>query len=90
MPLHESKTKPQSWEDIREQFAIFYASKGDDGVMWCPVRSIAVQEIRAFFCFPDQIPRSQDCRAVKEIIEETFDKDHAPTALIIYVGQKLE
>ena len=39
MPLHESKTKPRSWEDIKEQFAIFYASKGEDGTMWCPVRS---------------------------------------------------
>ena len=39
MPLRESKIKPQSWEDIKEQFAIFYASKDNDGVMWCPVRS---------------------------------------------------
>jgi len=67
MPLRESRTKPQSWEDIGEQFVIFYASKGDDGIMWCP-----------------------DCRAVKEIVEETFDKEDAPSALIIYVGQKLE
>ena len=34
--------------------------------------------------------RSQDCRAVKEIVEETFDKEDAPSALVIYVGQKPE
>jgi len=67
MPLRESKVKPQSWKDIGEQFAVFYASKDDDGVMWCP-----------------------DCRAVKEIVEETFDKERSPSALIIYVGQKPE
>jgi len=67
MPLRESKIKPQSWKDIQEQFVIFYASKGDDGIMWCP-----------------------DCRAVKEIVEDTFDKDDGPSALIIYVGQKPE
>jgi hypothetical protein len=39
MPLCESKIKPKSWGNIEEQFAIFYASKGDDGIMWCPVRS---------------------------------------------------
>jgi len=39
MPLRESKIKPQSWKDIEEQFAIFYSSQGDDGIMWCPVCS---------------------------------------------------
>lgn len=39
MPLRDSKIKPQSWEEIKEQFVIFYASKDDDGIMWCPVRS---------------------------------------------------
>jgi len=67
MPLHESKIKPLSWEDIKEQFVIFYASKGDNGIMWCP-----------------------DCLAVKEVVEETFDKEDAPSALVIYVGQKPE
>ncbi|KAF9779048.1 hypothetical protein BJ322DRAFT_1113711 [Thelephora terrestris] len=67
MPLCESKIKPKSWGDIEEQFAIFYASKGDDGIMWCP-----------------------DCRAVKEVVEEIFDKEDAASALIIYVGQKPE
>ena len=42
MPLRESKLKPQSWKDIQEQFAIFYASKDDDGIMWCPVSALVV------------------------------------------------
>ena len=48
MPLHESKIKPSSWEDIEEQFAIFYASKDGDGVMWCPVRSPRGKKIGVF------------------------------------------
>ena len=49
MPLHEIKIKPQSWEDIKEKFAIFYASKDDDGIMWCPVRSSCGKQIGVSF-----------------------------------------
>ena len=88
MPLRESKIKPRSWEDIGEQFAVFYASKDNGGIMWCPVRSPQRKSKRSSrFVSSD---RSQDCRAVKDIVEETFDKENAPAALIIYVGQKPE
>lgn len=92
MPLCESKIKPQSWEEIKEQFAIFYASKGDDGIMWCPVRWRCYSGSgRRWFSILTLFGHwFQDCRAVKDLIEETFDKEEAPSALIIYVGQKPE
>jgi len=46
--------------------------------------SVCLKRVRPLFS------AVQDCRAVKEIVEDTFDKDDGPSALIIYVGQKPE
>jgi len=67
MPIRDAPSPPQSWEDIKESFVVFYASRNDDGVMWCP-----------------------DCRAVEELVKETFEAEDSPSAIIIYVGQRDE
>jgi len=67
MPLRDATSTPECWEDIEDSYVIFYASRGRDGVMWCP-----------------------DCRAVEDFVKETFEAEGAPTAEIIYVGQRDE
>jgi len=67
MPIRDAPSTPKSWEDVEDSYVIFYASRGDDGVMWCP-----------------------DCRAVEDLVKETFEKEGAPSAEIIYVGQREE
>jgi len=61
MPIRDAPSTPKSWEDVEDSYVIFYASRGDDGVMWCP-----------------------DCRAVEDLVKETFEKEGAPSAEIMF------
>jgi len=36
MTIRDLDFTPKSWQDIKEPFVIFYASRGKDGIMWCP------------------------------------------------------
>jgi hypothetical protein len=48
MPLNTA-VKPlelSSYEDIKENFVIFYASRDESGNMWCPVSALLIQANR--------------------------------------------
>lgn len=81
MPIEDAPSTPESWEDIKEPFVIFYASK-KDGVMWCPVSRLASKSTEIWIL--------QDCRAVEGLVKETFEAEDSPSAIIIYVGQRDE
>lgn len=44
MPLNTAANplKFSSYEDIKENFVIFYASRDESGSMWCPVSALLV------------------------------------------------
>jgi hypothetical protein len=45
MPLNTAATPLQlpSYEDIKENFVVFYASRDENGRMWCPVSALLMQ-----------------------------------------------
>lgn len=44
MPLNTAANplKLSSYEDVKENFVIFYASRDESGSMWCPVSALLV------------------------------------------------
>ena len=99
MPLNTAPNpfELSSYEDIKENFVIFYSSRDESGRMWCPVRRLS-QSMFFFFviCSPPshmfirRYRRHQDCREVEDLIARTFALADGPSGLIIYVGQRAE
>ncbi|KAI9452540.1 hypothetical protein BJY52DRAFT_1226047 [Lactarius psammicola] len=108
MPLDtiEDPFELSSYESAKHNFVIFYASRDDDGKMWCPAKHrhaahLAPNEgqgsyselrmrLTAYKLLIRRHRRHQDCRNVEEIIQRTFALADGPTGLIVYVGQRIE
>lgn len=90
MPLAASQdpANPATLGDgIQEQFLIFYASRDEEGKLWCPVRA---QFESRLFVRSRSDNTLQDCVAVDKLIQGTFGPADAPSALIVHVGQRAE
>ena len=84
MPLKISDAPPEPFQDVKADYIVFYSSIDQSGEMWCPVRPL---------CCSDSVTHAvmlQDCRNVEQLVSDAFMPEDAPTALIVYVGQKAE
>ena len=87
MPLEivESPIDPATLKNLPNQYLIFYSSIVD-GKMWCPV--FASRRLRSKVTVMTVF--KQDCRDVQGLVERTFGPADAPSAMIVYVGERAE
>ncbi|KZT43899.1 hypothetical protein SISSUDRAFT_509143 [Sistotremastrum suecicum HHB10207 ss-3] len=75
-------------------FVIFYASRDENGEMWCPVRAVPMRRGRVngpgLNVYADVWCGGQDCRAVEQTIADVFGPDEGPDCVVVYVGARAE
>jgi hypothetical protein len=87
MPIRETTSIPGVDEVQGTQYLVFYASRDESGIMWCPVSLF--NRCHATYVSPMVNPSFKDCRDVEEQVTSAFGPE-GPSALIVYVGQKPE
>lgn len=91
MPLYEAdgSIDPITLQTVPDRYVIFYSSVVD-GEMWCPVSSFDLTRVESLALTATHFAHLQDCRAVEQLVKETFSEDSPVSCLIVYVGDRTQ